>query len=80
MDFSYRLRSSQRLKKGYDDDDWNEDYFEDDVDYDSFQYTGVESIEKLDPDTKEIYKWKPYFSSKSYQVYNKFNKIFNKKF
>ena len=68
MDFSYRFRSSQRIKKCYDDDEWNEDEFDDDAEYESMQYLGVESIERLDPDTKEIFKWRPFFSSKSYQV------------
>lgn len=49
-------------------DEWDDEPFRVEKPFADDEFLGVESLQRLDPDTREIYLWKPYFSSKSYQV------------
>lgn len=53
---------------GGGDDDWDDEPFGVEKPIADDEFLGVESLQRLDPDTREIYLWKPYFNSKTYQV------------
>lgn len=68
MDYSFRSYSNQA--KFFGADEWDDEPVENENDVESEdEFVGVESVNALEPDTKEIYKWKSTsFNARSYQV------------
>lgn len=62
--------SNASKQRDADYDDWDDEpYQTNEIDDEiEWQFLGLESLDRLDPDTREIYLWKPFFSSKTYQV------------
>lgn len=65
----YNPRSAASNKLADDnDDDWDDEPFKPEPLVPDDAFYGIKSVDNLEPDTREIYKWKPHFSSKMFQV------------
>lgn len=75
MNLTYRNHFMSKMSNTFDEDEWNEDEWNED--HTNTNDELMTDMAKFEPDTKEIYQWKPTNCPKTYHVNIKINLKFN---